>query len=50
MDKLSINDFQQGQSETIDFEAIKSDSFIDVREALSPPPVALSIGSYTYKG
>ena len=50
MDKLNIEDFKSNQPEKIDFKSMEKNSFIDVKKPLAPPPVAISMGTYTYKG
>ena len=50
MDKLNIEDFKSNQPEIIDFKSKEKNSFIDVKKPLAPPPVAISMGTYTYKG
>lgn len=49
MEKLNINDFNN-KSEKIDFKEMRDNCFVDVSLELPPPPVALSLGTYTYKG
>jgi len=48
MDKLSIDDFKP-QSE-VNFKEMHDKCFVDVSQELPPPPVALSLGNYSYKG
>lgn len=46
-EKLEIKDL--AKEETIDFKAMHDKCFVDVSLELPPPPVALSLGTYTYK-
>ena len=46
--ELNIN--QNKQEKEIDFNAMHDDCIVDVSLELPPPPVALSLGTYTYKG
>jgi len=46
--KLNIDNFPK--EEVIDFQAMHDKCFVDVSLELPPPPVALSLGTYSYKG
>lgn len=48
LEKLSIPTKQEEKK--IDYAEMYSDCLVDVSLELPPPPVALSIGTYTYKG
>jgi hypothetical protein len=45
--KLSL---ELPKEETFDFKAMHDNCFVDVSLELPPPPIALSLGTYTYKG
>ncbi len=49
MEKLKLEDLQNTEV-NIDFKQMHDKCFVDVSLELPPPPVALSLGSYTYKG
>ena len=49
MDKLNIEDFKNDVVD-IDFKQMHDNCFVDVSLELPPPPVALSLGTYSYKG
>lgn len=44
IEKLTLNN----QEAEIDFKAMQRSCFVDVTEELPPPPIALSLGTYTY--
>jgi hypothetical protein len=44
IEKLTLNN----QEDSIDFKAMQRSCFVDVTEELPPPPIALSLGTYTY--
>ena len=44
IEKLTLNN----QEDSIDFKAMQRSCFVDVNEELPPPPIALSLGTYTY--
>ena len=44
IEKLTLNN----QEAEIDFKAMQRSCFVDVNEELPPPPIALSLGTYTY--
>jgi len=44
--KLNIDNFPK--EEVIDFQAMHDKCFVDVSLELPPPPVALSLGTYSY--
>lgn len=46
-DKLNISEFKENK---IDFRAMHDKCLVDINQQLPPPPVALSIGGYYYKG
>lgn len=48
MEKLKIEDFNPDAIK-IDFNKMHDKCFVDVTKELPPPPVALSLGTYTYK-
>lgn len=48
--KLKIDPQSFGIEKKIDFRKIHDSSFVDVNKPLPPPPVALSLGTYVYKG
>lgn len=48
MEKLKIEDFNPEEIK-IDFNTMHDNCFVDVSIELPPPPVALSLGTYTYK-
>lgn len=50
MDLLDIKDFHDKGENKIDFKKMHDDCFVDVSLELPPPPVALSIGTYEFKG
>ena len=49
MERLKIEDFKDDIVD-VDFNEMHDNCFVDVSLELPPPPVALSIGSYSYKG
>jgi hypothetical protein len=49
MERLNINDFKKDTTD-VDFKQMHDNCFVDVSLELPPPPVALSIGTYSYKG
>lgn len=48
IEKLTLEDINQ--EKVIDFQAMHDACLVNVLEELPPPPVALSIGSYNFKG
>jgi len=51
MEKLHIDDFKKpGENIITDFQEMHDNCFVDVTKKLPPPPIALSLGSYDYKG
>lgn len=49
MERLDISNFETNEV-SIDFKEMHDNCFVDVSLELPPPPVALSLGTYTYKG
>jgi hypothetical protein len=49
MEKLKIEDFADDAIIDIDFDKMYQRCFVDVSLELPPPPIALSLGTYTYK-
>jgi hypothetical protein len=49
MEKLKIEDFADDAIIDIDFDKMYERCFVDVSLELPPPPIALSLGTYTYK-
>lgn len=48
IDKLDITNIQQESK--LDFRSMHDSCLVDVAQELPPPPVALSLGDYSYKG
>jgi hypothetical protein len=49
MEKLRLEDFVNNEDKPINYNEMYSRCFVDVTKELPPPPIALSLGTYTYR-
>lgn len=50
IEKIDLNNLGGGEDRKKDFKAMHDKCFVDVSLQLPPPPIALSVGTYRYKG